>query len=94
MQVYDVIRTPMFTDKSSFHRDFGQTYFFYVHLKASKQDIRKAVEELWDVKVEAVNTSVLRGKKKRRGLNVTQLPKRKKAMVTLREGDVIDVFEL
>lgn len=93
MRVYDVIDRPLLTDKSQHHRSYYQVYAFYVNLKATKQDIRRAVEALWDVKVLKVRTSVLRGKRVRRGYNVTQTAKRKKAMVTLKEGQVIDVFE-
>ena len=59
----------------------------------NKIEIRNAIEELFNVKVLAVNTMNVKGKKKRVGRYEGLTPMRKKAIVTLNEGDKIDVFE-
>jgi len=68
-------------------------YAFYVDKRANKVEIKKAVEELFDVNVEAVNTVNTTGKKKRLGRSFGRTPDRKKAIVTLKEGDRIELFE-
>lgn len=68
-------------------------YTFFVDKRANKVEIKKAVEELFDVAVEAVNTINVPGKEKRLGRNVGRTPARKKAIVTLKEGDKIELFE-
>lgn len=68
-------------------------YSFRVHQKAHKTQIRQAVEELFDVKVEGVNIVKVRPKPKRRGFHKGTRPGWKKAIVQLREGDKIEIFE-
>ncbi len=68
-------------------------YAFFVDKRANKVEIKKAVEELFDVGVETVNTVNIPGKKKRLGRSVGRTPDRKKAIVTLKEGDKIEIFE-
>lgn len=94
MNLYDVILEPILSEKGQTCRDLHQCYFFFVHPKATKDDVKKAVQTLWDVSVVSVNTSILPGKNKRRGYHITSSSKRKKAMVKLKEGDVIDLFDL
>lgn len=91
---YDVLLQPIMTEKSNYMRQYFQTYSFFVHLLANKRDIKQAIETLWDVKVLKVNTSILAGKSKARGRTRYKHPNRKKAMVTLAQGDVIDVFDV
>ncbi len=62
-------------------------------LKVGRQEIKEAVESVFQVKVEAVRTAIVRGKQKRVGRHVGRRPDWKKAIVTLREGDHIDLFE-
>ncbi len=87
---YDVIRKPLITEKSTMASESGAVVF-EVAMAANKPQIKEAVEELFGVKVKAVNTSITKGKVKRfRG----QMGKRKdvkKAYVTLEEGNTIDV---
>ena len=87
---YDVIRKPIITEKSTMASEAGAVVF-EVAMDANKPQIKQAVEELFKVKVKAVNTTITKGKVKRfRG----QLGKRadvKKAYVTLEEGNTIDV---
>ncbi|CAK0743288.1 50S ribosomal subunit protein L23 [Azospirillaceae bacterium] len=89
-QMYDLILSPVITEKSTQVSDHSQV-IFRVPLEASKPEIKVAVEALFKVKVTAVNTIVQKGKTKRfRG----QLGRRsdvKKAVVTLAEGHRIDV---
>jgi large subunit ribosomal protein L23 len=87
---YDVIRKPIITEKSTMASENGAVVF-EVAIDANKPQIKQAVEELFGVKVKAVNTTITKGKTKRfRG----QMGKRKdvkKAYVTLEEGNTIDV---
>jgi large subunit ribosomal protein L23 len=68
-------------------------YAFRVHPDAHKTQIRQAVEELFQVRVQAVNVIKVQPKPKRRGLIRGQKPGWKKAIVQLREGDSIEIFE-
>ena len=68
------------------------TYVFEVDLRANKIEIRHAIETLFEVKVVSVNTTGVKGKVRRRGYVKGQKPDWKKAMVTLKEGDTIDVI--
>ena len=89
-KLYDVILSPAITEKSTMASEYNQVVF-NVARSASKPQIKKAVESLFDVKVEAVNTLVRKGKVKRfRGIRGQQSDV-KKAVVTLAEGHSIDV---
>jgi large subunit ribosomal protein L23 len=68
-------------------------YSFRVHEKAHKTQVRQAVEELFNVKVEGVNIVKVRSKPKRRGMTRGTKPGWKKAIVQLRAGDRIEIFE-
>ncbi|SLN19178.1 50S ribosomal protein L23 [Aquimixticola soesokkakensis] len=89
-ELYDVIRKPLITEKTTMASENGAVVF-EVAIDANKPQIKEAVETLFGVKVKAVNTSITKGKVKRfRGM----LGKRKdvkKAYVTLEEGNTIDV---
>jgi large subunit ribosomal protein L23 len=87
-----VIITPVVSEKSySLIED--DKYSFRVHPKAHKTQIRQAVEELFDVKVIAVNVLKVQPKPKRRGWTKGSKPGWKKAIVQLRPGDKIEIFE-
>jgi large subunit ribosomal protein L23 len=87
-----VVIAPVVSEKSySLIED--NKYSFRVHPKAHKTQIRQAVEELFDVKVEAVNIVKVQPKPKRRGWHRGQKPGWKKAIVQLRAGDRIEIFE-
>lgn len=90
---FDVIRRPIITEKANIDKDRRNSYHFEVPLKVNRQEIREAVEAVFQVKVEAVRTAIVRGKAKRVGKHVGRRPDWKKAIVTLREGDSIDLFE-
>jgi large subunit ribosomal protein L23 len=87
-----VLIAPVVSEKSySLIED--NKYSFRVHEKAHKTQVRQAVEELFDVKVEGVNIVKVKSKPKRRGLSRGRKPGWKKAIVELREGDRIEIFE-
>jgi large subunit ribosomal protein L23 len=87
---YDIIRSPSITEKATLLSEANQVVF-NVAATASKPEIKKAVEELFSVKVKAVNTLNRKGKTKRfRGIRGRQSDV-KKAIVTLEDGQSIDV---
>lgn len=81
---HDIIRKPVITEKSM--ADMAEKkYTFIVHVDANKSQIKRAVEEVFDVKVESVNTINSIGKTKRMGVHVGKRADYKKAVVTLKE---------
>jgi len=88
--MYDIVRSPVVTEKSTMGSMHNQVTF-RVPLDASKPEIRAAIEGLFNVKVVAVNTLRQLGKTKRFRGRPGKRPDRKKAMVTLAEGQSIDV---
>lgn len=91
--VYDVIRRPIISEKSTALAEVGNRYVFEVSHEANKQEIRDAVQRLFSVKVSAVRTLVMHGKVKRVGRFETKRSNWKKAIVTLAEGQKIDFFQ-
>ncbi|CAN5824634.1 50S ribosomal protein L23 [soil metagenome] len=91
--IYDVIVRPVITEKATEQLDRNQVYTFVVARQANKVEISQAVEKLFNVKVDTVRTMQYRGKQRRVGRNVGQRPSWKKAVVTLRAGDTIEIFE-
>lgn len=89
-RMYEVLRSPVVTEKSTFNSEFNQVTFF-VDRSATKIEIAAAVEELFGVKVERVNTLRREGKIKRFKGFLGKRIETKKAMVTLAKGDSIDV---
>ncbi len=89
----DVVKRPLITEKSERGRETAQQYAFEVHRDATKIQVKNAVEKLFGVHVTAVRTAIARGKNKRVGRNVGRRPNWKKAIVTLREGEAISLFE-
>ncbi len=88
----EVLLAPVVSEKSySLIED--RKYSFRVHQDAHKTQIRQAVEELFGVNVERVNILQVRSKPKRRGMHRGQRPGWKKAIVQLREGEAIEIFE-
>ncbi len=87
---YDVIRALLRTEKGAVEAEDNK-YFFAVKRDANKIEIRKAVEELYKVKVQDVNTSVMPGKLKRLRTQAGKTPDWKKAVVTLKDGQKIDL---
>ena len=92
MHPSQVILAPIVSEKS-YEASTRGSYTFKVHPDSHKTQIRQAVEELFDVKVERVNVIKVRPKPKRRGLFRGTRPGWKKAVVQLRAGDTIEIFE-
>ena len=92
MNLAHVLKRPLVTEKSTILQERDK-YVFEVDLNANKQDVAKAVEWASDVNVVKVNTFRMRGKVKRYGRRPSRQPDWKKAIVTLRVGDSISLFE-
>jgi large subunit ribosomal protein L23 len=92
MHASQVILAPIVSEKS-YAASVRGNYTFRVHSDAHKTQIRQAVEELFSVKVERVNVIRVQAKPKRRGLYRGTRPGWKKAIVQLRAGDTIEIFE-
>ncbi|HAC17480.1 MAG TPA: 50S ribosomal protein L23 [Dehalococcoidia bacterium] len=92
MQVFDILRRPVITEKSTILQEEGR-YTFEVALNATKHQIKEAVEEAFNVDVLQVNTMHVRGKRKRFGPRIAQGRSWKKAIVLLSPGDTITIFE-
>ena len=93
-----IIQKPVVTEKSTSLKENFNRYVFRVDVKANKRQIKKAVEELFEVKVKDVRTAVIRGKRSvvmnRKGRSEGYRPNWKKAYVTLADGNTIDIFEV
>lgn len=93
LHIYDVIRRPVITEKSTVQSDDLNQYVFEVASNANKHQIKEAIEVIFEVKVEKVNTMVMPAKRGRRGRNWYLRSKQwKKAVVTLKPGDTIELF--
>jgi len=89
---HSVIRSPAITEKSTALRSDQNKYVFEVDRMSNKKEIKRAVESLFNVKVESVNTMIVKGKRKRMGRFSGYRPNWKKAIVKLAEGQTIDKF--
>ena len=93
MDLNTVIKGPLITEKLDRAREKQRQYSFVVDREASKHDVARAVSTLFKVTVEDVRTCIMRGKIKRIGTSIGKRPNFKKAFVTLKEGDKIELFE-
>jgi large subunit ribosomal protein L23 len=95
VDIYDIIVRPLETEKSYLQRELGQ-YVFMVNSAANKLQIKAAVEQIYDVKVQGVNVMNMPGKVNRiRGRRRTvRRPSWKKAIVTLQPGENIEELEV
>lgn len=94
--LYDVLRRPIITEKSNYQTGVLNQYVFEVDRKATKAQIKEAVETLFDVTVERVNVINVPAKRTRRARSRRLMVRRsgfKKAIVTLPGGETIDIFE-
>jgi len=87
----DIIKSPIITEKSSDLKKDNLKYVFKVALNTNKIEIKQAIEALFKVKVSKVNTLNVKPKKKRVGRYQGLTSRYKKAMVTLKEGEKIDI---
>ena len=93
MNIHDVIRKPLVTEKSNITRDEDNVVTLAVDPRATKHDIARAVETLFEVSVLEVRTMRFPGKTRRLGKFVGRKPEWKKALVRLAEGQSIEFFE-
>lgn len=87
----DIIKAPIITEKSSDLAQNKNTFVFSVDVNANKTQIKQAIEKIFNVKVESVNTINVKPKKKRVGRYVGKTNKVKKAIVKLSEGSSIEL---
>jgi len=88
-----ILKTHIATERSTSLRDKNNEYVFEVDKAANKYQIKEAVETAFKVTVESVNTMVVAGKTRRMGRNEGKTPVWKKAVVRLKKGDAITIFE-
>ena len=92
MNMTDVIRRPLITEKTSILREDGKTIVFHVAAGATKIDVKRAVEQLLGAKVASVRTTIAHGKVKRQGRFSGRRSDWKKAYVRLRDGEKLPEF--
>lgn len=93
MKTHLTLKRPLITEKSTAKQGEANQYFFEVDKKATKHDVRYAVESIFNVSVTSVRTLNVPGKRKRVGKNVGMTSDWKKAIVTLKEGERIEILE-
>lgn len=91
--IYDVIVKPLFTEKGMFLKETTNKILLHVNKDANKHEIKNAVEEIFKVKVEKVSTINERKKKKKFGRFEGFSASKKKAVVTLKKGEKLDLIE-
>jgi len=91
-RVYEVLKLPVITEKSTHVKENLQTLTFKVARDANKQEIRDAVQKMFKVKVESVRTANFHGKTRRQGRFSGRRPDWKKAYVTLQKGEKMIEF--
>ena len=94
MNIYDVIKKPLITEKTTTEKDARNIVVFVVDRDANKIEIKASVEKLFKVEVTAVKTATVAGKLKRVGKQAGKRANWKKAYVTLKEGNNVDFFEV
>ncbi len=92
MNIHQVLLKPTITEKSTLLQESGR-YTFQIAPKANKIMVKEAVEKNFNVTVLGVNITKLHGKRKRYGARVKKMPDTKKAVVTLKAGDRINLVE-
>ena len=92
MKPTQVIRRPLITEKTTIAREKGEVVVFEVHVAATKIDVRRAVEKLFNTKVASVRTQIQHGKFKRQGRFEGQRSDWKKAWVRLKAGEKVPEF--
>ena len=95
MHTYEILKRPIITEKSNFQSDVLGQYTFEVDSRANKQQIKEAIEKIFDVTVERVRVLVMPAKRARRygRRDVIRRSSWKKAIVVLKPGDRIELFE-
>lgn len=93
LDIHDILRFPLITERSTDLREHMNKIVFIINRFANKLQVRQAVEETLKVKVEKVNIVNIAGKRKRLGKYEGKKPDRKKAIVTLKQGEKLKIFE-
>ncbi len=91
--IYTVVKRPLFTEKGSALKEAENKLLVEVSLDSNKLEIKKAIEDIFKVKVEKVATIKTHGKWKRYGKSIGKRSDRKKALITLKEGQKLDFIE-
>ena len=93
MDMCQVVIKPLVTEKGTMMLSEGNWVTLRVHPDANKIEVREAIQKIFSVSVLQVNTQIVRGKRRRFGKTMGQSKAWKKAMVRLKEGDKIEIFE-
>jgi large subunit ribosomal protein L23 len=88
--IFDVLRSPVLTEKSMMLKEAENNIVFKVHPEANKKQVKEAVERFFNVKVKTVRTMNFNGKEKRFGRTVGRRKDWKKAVVVLKDGEKLD----
>ena len=92
MDKYQIVQKPLITEKGTHQIESQNAYPFQVDLKANKTQIKLAIEQIYNVKVDNVRTLIRKGKPKRRGASMGYTSTWKKAIVILKDSDHLDLF--
>jgi len=87
-----IIKAPLLSEKNTFSMEQGKKYTFLVDPRATKTEIKDAIQEIYKVRVESVNTQLRKGKFRRTKFGLTTESNTKKAVVTLHADDSIELF--
>ena len=90
LEAREIIKKPLVTEKGTYLQDKFNQYTFLVHPDANRVQVKKAVEQLWSVKVVDVRTMVRKGKPRRYRMHAFTTAATKRAIVTLKSGDKIE----
>ncbi len=93
MILYDIIKRPLITEKTTIQKETANQYSFEVKRTANRVEIRRAVEDIFNVRVHCVQTMRVKGKTKQRGRISGKRKDWKKAIVSLKPGERIEFFE-
>jgi large subunit ribosomal protein L23 len=91
--MYEIIKKPLISEKNAGHAEDANTYAFEVDLRADKNEIKQAIETAFRVKVEDVRTMICRGRYFRKQIKLGPPKHWKKALVKLKQGEKISIFE-
>ena len=91
--IHTVIKKPLFTEKGAKIKETENKVIVEVTKESNKHDIKRAIEEIFKVKVEKVATVTTNGKWKKYGKSIGKRPDRKKAIITLKKGEKLDFIE-
>jgi large subunit ribosomal protein L23 len=91
--IYDVIKKPLFTEKGMEMKESENKILVQVNADANKHEIKQAMEEIFKIKVDKVNVVNIKGKKRRYGKSIGMRSAKRKAIITLKQGEKLDFIE-